>query len=156
LLATSNQIPVPNNTLTWYSYAITYDGAPNTDYWLAIMTDSSNCYFAYDAETDLGRIAYAALTFPNPPSPYISGSTVSYKLSVYAVYTGTAQNIANNTQYTCYQSPKSIYINGGTVSSVIVDGQTVFTQTNCMVTLQCGDTFKAIWSSAPTITVFGQ
>lgn len=63
--------------------------------------------------------------------------------------------IANNTQYTCWQSPKTLYISGGTVNSVQVEGQEVFTGTNVMVVLQPSDTFKIVWSDAPTIKVMG-
>lgn len=65
-------------------------------------------------------------------------------------------SIANNTLYTCWQSPKVIYISGGTVSSVQVEGQEVFTSTNCTAVLQPSDTFKIVWSSSPTIKVIGQ
>jgi hypothetical protein len=64
--------------------------------------------------------------------------------------------IANNTLYACAQSPKNIYITGGTVSIVQVEGTTVFVATNCMVHLEPSDTFKIVWSAPPTIVVIGE
>jgi hypothetical protein len=64
--------------------------------------------------------------------------------------------IVNNTLYTCWQSPKDIYISGGTVSSVQVEGTTVFTATDCMVHVEPDDTFKIVWSSVPIIVVIGE
>jgi hypothetical protein len=68
---------------------------------------------------------------------------------------GTAL-IASNTQYTNIFTPKTISISGGTVSSVIVNGKTVFTGTNCNVVLQPLATFKIVWSNQPKISVSGQ
>ena len=67
---------------------------------------------------------------------------------------GTA-GIANDSQYICLGSAKNIYISGGTVVSVYVNGEVVFTTTNVTVHLVCGDTFEIVWSSAPTIKVMG-
>jgi len=69
---------------------------------------------------------------------------------------GGSGPILNNTQYTNIFTPKSIYINGGKVSSVIVNGQTVFKATGCTVVLQPLQTFKVVWSKQPTITTIGQ
>lgn len=63
--------------------------------------------------------------------------------------------IANNTEYTCVQSPKNIYISGGTILNIYVNGEVVFTTTNVMVHLESGDTFEIEWSSTPTIKVMG-
>jgi len=63
--------------------------------------------------------------------------------------------IANNTVYTCYQSDKTIYISGGTVLQIQVNGQTLFMATGVSVLVLSGDTFKIVWSSAPTVNVAG-
>ncbi|MGD0644630.1 MAG: right-handed parallel beta-helix repeat-containing protein [Candidatus Bathyarchaeia archaeon] len=58
--------------------------------------------------------------------------------------------------YTNWESPKTLYISGGTVTAVVQDGQTIFSTTGCTVVLQPGDTFSLTFSSAPTIKVVGQ
>lgn len=63
--------------------------------------------------------------------------------------------IANNTVYTCSQSDKTIYVSGGAVSQIQVDGQTVSTTTGVSVFVPSGKAFKIVWSSAPEITVIG-
>jgi len=85
------------------------------------------------------------------PKGYIANTV----LGSYLVDSGSG-TIANNTGYTCTQSPKTIYIGGGTVLNVYVNGQVVFATTNVMVYLSGGNTFEVEWSSAPTIKVFGQ
>lgn len=91
--------------------------------------------------------------FSGGPVGYISSPILS---STNLVDFGGSGTIANNTLYTVYGSPKNIYISGGTVSSVQVDGQTIFTATGCLVHVEPGDTFKIVWSSQPTIVVIGQ
>jgi hypothetical protein len=51
---------------------------------------------------------------------------------------------------------KNLYITGGTVSDIKVNGQTVFTATNCMVHLEPTDTFSITFSVAPTIITMGE
>jgi hypothetical protein len=65
-----------------------------------------------------------------------------------------AWSIRNNTLMTNWQSPKTAYIVGGTVSAVQVNGETVFSTTNVMVILQPGDTFKIVYSVTPDIKFF--
>ncbi len=72
------------------------------------------------------------------------------------VNNGGTATIASNTQYTNIFTPKTIIISGGTVSSVIVNGKTVFKGTNCSVVLQPLATFKIVWSNQPKISVLGQ
>ena len=67
--------------------------------------------------------------------------------------TGT---IENNKEYTCSESPKNIYISGGTVSGVYVNGEQVFSETNVMVHLEPADSIEIEWDIEPTITVMGE
>lgn len=63
----------------------------------------------------------------------------------------------NSTTYTCWQSPKTIYVSGGTMIATTVNGQTVFTtETDFMIYLYSRDTIELQWSSAPTVEVFGE
>lgn len=55
--------------------------------------------------------------------------------------------------YTNSGSSKVLNIFGGTVSVVAQNGVTLFTATNCTVTLQPDDTFSVTFSAAPTINV---
>jgi len=64
-------------------------------------------------------------------------------------------SIVSATTYTNIQSPKTIYIRGGTVSDVKIGGTTVYVATNCSVYLEPLETFSVTWSSAPTIVVIG-
>ena len=58
--------------------------------------------------------------------------------------------------YTNWESPKTLYISGGTVTAVVQNGQTIFSATGCTVILQPSDTFSITFSSVPTIKVEGQ
>ena len=59
--------------------------------------------------------------------------------------------------YTNSESPKILYISGGTVTAIVYDGTTLYTTaTTCNIILQPGDTFSVTFSSAPKITVFAQ
>lgn len=56
---------------------------------------------------------------------------------------------ANNTEYTCVQSPKSIYMQDGDTFDVYVNSQLVFDDvTQAQVYLVAGDTFEIEWVSA--------
>ncbi len=72
------------------------------------------------------------------------------------VDSGVTATWVNGTTYTCSQSPKNIYISGGTIISVAVEGETVYTATSCMVHLEATDTIAITWSDAPTIKVIGE
>lgn len=70
---------------------------------------------------------------------------------------GNSATWISATTYTNVGSPKVLYITGGTVTAIAVDGQTLFTTaTTVSIPLQPGDTFSVTFSIAPTITVFGQ
>ena len=79
----------------------------------------------------------------------ISGSTI--------VDWGSSSSWVSGTTYTNWGSPKTLYLTGGTITAIVVDGQTLFTAaTTATIILQPGDTFSVTYSNAPTITVFGQ
>ena len=70
---------------------------------------------------------------------------------------GSSSTWLSGTKYTNWGSPKTVYLTGGTVSAIVVDGQTLFTATTTTtIILQPGDTFSVTFISAPTITVIGQ
>ena len=54
--------------------------------------------------------------------------------------------------YTAGKTPTTISITGGTVSSVVSDSQTLFTNTNCSVRLGANKSAVITYSSSPTIT----
>jgi parallel beta-helix repeat protein len=58
--------------------------------------------------------------------------------------------------YTNWESPKTLYISAGNVKAVVKNGQTIFSNTDCTVALQPGDTFSITFTLAPTIKVEGQ
>ena len=60
------------------------------------------------------------------------------------------------TTYTNWESPKIVYISSGTVTAVVQNGQTIFSNSECTVILQPADTFSIIFSSAPIIKVEGR
>lgn len=74
----------------------------------------------------------------------------------YLVDSGTNSTWISGKIYTNSGSPKVLSISGGTVSSVTQNGVILFTMTNCIVTLQPGDTFSVIFSTKPVINVNGQ
>ena len=78
----------------------------------------------------------------------------------YLVDSGTNASFVSTTTYTCSQSPKTVYIEGGTVSAVIHNGRTLATVTSATssitLNLRPGDTFSVTFSIAPTINVMGQ
>jgi parallel beta-helix repeat protein len=72
--------------------------------------------------------------------------------------TGGNSVVPNNaTNVWCLQSPKVIYVIGGTMIETRINGQVVFTtQTNITIVLQPGDYVTFTWSVTPTFKVFGQ
>jgi parallel beta-helix repeat protein len=80
----------------------------------------------------------------------ISGSTA------YLVDSGSNSTWISGRVYTNTGSPKVLNITAGTVSIVAQNGVTLFTTTNCAVTLQPGDTFNITFSITPTINISGQ
>jgi hypothetical protein len=58
--------------------------------------------------------------------------------------------------YTNVGSAKNLYISGGTVTVITVDGVTLYTATGVYVHLEPLDTFSITFSSAPTIKVIGE
>ena len=80
----------------------------------------------------------------------ISGSTA------YLVDSGSSSTWISGRVYTNTGSPKVLNISAGTVSVVAQNGETLFTATNCTVTLQPEDTFSVTFNTTPTINVTGQ
>lgn len=131
------------------SYAITIgSGATST-------TISGNnitaVYTINDAGTD-------TKIFNNPgynPVGYISSPISSGGITL--VDKGSGSTWVSGTTYTNWESPKILYISGGTVTAIVYDGQTLYTSTTtCSITLQPGDTFSVTFTTAPTINVIGQ
>jgi hypothetical protein len=58
--------------------------------------------------------------------------------------------------YTNWESPKTLYVSGGTVTTVVQNGQVISSNTGCTVVLQPRDTFSITFSLPPTIKVEGQ
>jgi parallel beta-helix repeat protein len=78
-------------------------------------------------------------------------------LGTVIVDSGNNATIQSATTYTCAQSPKVIYLTAGTVTAIIVNGQTIAAvATTISIPLQPGDTFSVTFAVAPTIKVFGQ
>ena len=84
-------------------------------------------------------------------NPY--GNSTSCVSSSDLIDSNSGSTIANNTEYTCRNSPKNVFISGGTVLNVYVNADVVFTSTNVTICLESGDTFEVEWSSTPTIKV---
>ena len=80
----------------------------------------------------------------------ISGSTA------YLVDSGSSSTWISGRVYTNTGSPKVLNISAGTVSVVAQNGVTLFTATDCTVTLQPKDTFSVTFNTTPTINVTGQ
>jgi parallel beta-helix repeat protein len=93
------------------------------------------------------------------PSGYIatpiSGNTAYLVDSIVYGTTGNSTWISGLV-YTNSGSPKVLNISGGTVSAIVQNGVTLFTATDCTLTLQPGDTLRVSFSAAPTINVSGQ
>jgi hypothetical protein len=102
--------------------------------------------------TDMGTPDGTYIGFSGSPVGVISSPIYS----TYLLDFGGTGNVANATTYTCCGSTKTIYITGGTVSSVKVDGTTVRTATGCEVVVPMYHTFSVTWSSSPTIVVVGE
>ncbi len=88
------------------------------------------------------------------PIGYIASPINSTSYDI--VNSGANSTWTNNTVYTNTQSPKNLYVNGGTILAISVDSQVLFTATSVMVHLEVGDTFNATWSVAPTIVAIGE
>lgn len=137
-----------NNTVLQGAYGVTFSSETYCEYNSLIDNDlrssSTKLSGRGTSSTFINNLGYNPVGDVTNP---VSGSTL--------VDSGTGP-IANNALFTCWQSPKTIYINGGTVSSVQVNGVEVFTNTNVVAVVQPSQTFKIIWSVAPTIRVVGQ
>lgn len=138
---------------------------------VAIYNQGTNTGTNYDtiANNDL-RLSTVSITDQNQnytkilnnvgynPKGLIS-NPISGRGGSYIVDSGTASTWVSGTTYTNSESPKILYIYGGTVSTIKVDGSTIATATTSTpvtVNLGYGDTFSVTFSSAPTIQVFGQ
>jgi hypothetical protein len=70
-------------------------------------------------------------------------------------YQGTSSTFVSGTTYTNYESPKILYISGGTITAISVDSQSLAITTPVIV-LQPLDTFSITDAGgAATIVVFG-
>jgi hypothetical protein len=70
---------------------------------------------------------------------------------------GSSSSWVSGTTYTNWGSPKTLYLTGGVVTAIVVDGQTLFTAAaTTTISLQPGDSFSVTFSSTPTIAVIGQ
>ena len=108
-------------------------------HWVATAGANTSIY----TNTGYNPIGYIA-------SPIAYGGTT-------LVDSGNSSTWVSGTTYTNWESPKVLYISGGTVTAIVYDGQTLYTAaTNCSITLQPGDTFSVTFSAAPTINVIGQ
>jgi len=114
------------------------------------VSGAGNCYSSGAVtaasvvlENNVGYNPVKRITTP------ISGSTL--------VDSGSSSTWVSATVYTNWQSPKILYVSGGTVTVIAADGVTLYTAaTTCTITLQPGDTFEVTFTVAPTIIVFGQ
>lgn len=93
-----------------------------------------------------GPHSYAKMILGFNPVGYIALPAYGAYI-VDALGTGT---LLNNTLYTNIGTNKMIYISGGTVSNVTLDGQLVFATTNISVTVPSGKTFLYLCSIQPT------
>ena len=90
------------------------------------------------------------------PKGYIANPIAATTYSIIDMG-GTNSTWVSATTYTNFQSPKTLYLSGGTITALIVDGQTLFTTAGSYaIVLELGDTFSVTFSAAPTITVIGQ
>jgi parallel beta-helix repeat protein len=70
---------------------------------------------------------------------------------------GNNATFVSTTVYNNTESPKVLYMSGGTVTVVAVDGMTLYTTAGSYtIYLGYGDTLSITFSSAPTITVYGE
>jgi len=89
------------------------------------------------------------------PIGYYSGGNIGGASSNLLVDYGVSNTYVSGTTYTCWQSPKEIIITGGTVTAIVMDGQTLFSSaTTISLYLMPGDSFSITASSMPTIKVF--
>ena len=118
-----------------------------------ILTENTifdDIYGIYD--NNVPENTFIANTGYNPVgsiSNPISGGTT------YLVDSGSNSVWTSGMTYTNSGSPKTLDITGGAVSAVTQNGVTLFTATDCSVTLQPGDTFSVTFSIEPTINVIG-
>jgi parallel beta-helix repeat protein len=83
-------------------------------------------------------------------SPFVASGS-------YILDSGGSTTPASGTTYTNWESPKVLYVSGGTLTAIVVDGQTLFTApTTCTIPLQPGETFSVTYTVAPTIVVMGE
>jgi hypothetical protein len=74
----------------------------------------------------------------------------------YLVDSGGDTAIASGNTYTCSGSDKTIYIIGGEVTEVDINGQTLFGGvTNISVFVPSGATFRILWAVQPTLGIVG-
>ena len=117
--------------------------------------------------TKIGNSGTTTSIYTNPgynPVGYVSanfiynGTSFNYIVDgIQYITMGNSSTWVSATTYTNTESPKVLYISGGTVTAIVFDGQTLYTAaTTCSITLQPGDTFSVTFSTTPTISVIGQ
>lgn len=125
-----------------------YDAGANTLIESNILANSPKVAvnLAGTATTVVGNLGYNPLGYIKNP---ISGSTF------YLVDFGTNSTWISGATYTNWQSPKTLYINGTTVTSITVNGQVTGLGSGSII-LQPSDTFSVSFLTAPMIKVMGQ
>jgi parallel beta-helix repeat protein len=103
---------------------------------------------AYVVKDNIGYNPIGAIVNP------ISGNTFSL------INAGNNATWTSGVIYTNYESPKTLYISGGTTVTLVIDGQivasAVATLTLTTIRLEPLDTFNCTASALPTIVVIGQ
>ena len=165
LLGTTGQITVssPNAEFFNYTFAAPISVTAGTVYILARFANGTmNDYYPQGNNYPSAMLQNVS-TYPTVPNPFVISSTTQNRSDTcFAIYSsfylnnsGTAP-ISNATIYINTQTPKTICFDGGTIVSITVNGRIIYTATEVSITLNVGDKFEVIYSTAPTVTVLGQ
>jgi hypothetical protein len=81
-------VPFAPSVNAWNTVAITPTSLPAGTYWLGWQANSAGTGLIYDAPSAncCSYNTYSACTFGSPPSPYPSGTTSSFRYSIYVNY----------------------------------------------------------------------
>ena len=123
---------------------------------IEMYSGTTNCICVYNTVTSLTDLGTNDTLIGNTgynPIGYIADPISSSGSSI--VDSGSSSTWTSGTIYTDWQSPKTLYISGGTVTAITVNGQ-VIDLTSGSIVLQPSDTFSMTFSSAPTVKVMGQ
>jgi hypothetical protein len=85
----------------------------------------------------------------NIPFPFFAGSTLILDSG------GNNATMTSGLTYTNVGSPKTVYISGGAVTAISVNGQVIGITTGT-ITLEPTDSFSVSFTSSPTLKIFGQ